>query len=163
MLENAGSTPLTIFQVDLFSARGDLPRNLAEVDQRQKDIRFSSRTRLTTDRFRELHTIAAAANRLKAKLPPALQNDHDLAALCAAGPQGQVTLMHLIHRKETFEGVSKDYEFSRLTMKDHWAAGLLDVAASLTDPAWAARNTAPEHIAIFDFGAEQRDPQQAAS
>ena len=33
------------FQVDLWSARGELPRNLVEVDVRQKEIRYSSRTR----------------------------------------------------------------------------------------------------------------------
>src|SRR5205085_5870024 len=33
------------FQVDVFAARGPLPRNLDEVNEREKDIRYSSRTR----------------------------------------------------------------------------------------------------------------------
>jgi NTE family protein len=153
VLENATSDPMTIFQVDLFSARGALPGNLAEVAAREKDIRFSSRTRLNTDRFHELHTIAAAAKRLKEKLPKALQNDPDLAALCAVGPQGPVTLMHLIHRKEAFEGASKDYEFSHISMKAHWAAGRADVETSLGDPRWTTRTSMADDISIFDFGA----------
>ncbi len=153
ILESAGSDPLTIFQVDLFDALGSLPGNLAEVAQREKDIRFSSRTRLNTDRFHELHNITAAAKRLKAKLPSAFQDDADLAALCAVGPQGPVTLMHLIHRKEDFEGASKDYEFSRVSMKAHWAAGEADVTASLADPKWIGRSLDTDDIAIFDFGA----------
>ena len=36
-------TPADIFQVDLFSARGPMPRTLADVAEREKDIRFSSR------------------------------------------------------------------------------------------------------------------------
>jgi predicted acylesterase/phospholipase RssA len=34
-----------VFQVDLFPARGALPGNLNEVTERDKDIRYSSRTR----------------------------------------------------------------------------------------------------------------------
>jgi NTE family protein len=33
------------FQVDLWSASGPLPRNLADAERREKDIQFSSRTR----------------------------------------------------------------------------------------------------------------------
>ena len=40
-----------IFQLDLFSARGAMPQNLLEVAQREKEIRYSSRTRLNTDTF----------------------------------------------------------------------------------------------------------------
>jgi hypothetical protein len=37
------------FQVDLWSARGELPRSLAEVLTRQKEIQYSSRTRASAD------------------------------------------------------------------------------------------------------------------
>jgi len=33
-----------VFQVDLFGARGEMPRDLPEVEQRRKDISYSSRT-----------------------------------------------------------------------------------------------------------------------
>src|SRR5438067_774190 len=41
------------FQVDLWSSRGALPRNMAQVPTRQKEIQYSSRTRAESDRFRE--------------------------------------------------------------------------------------------------------------
>ena len=37
------------WQVDLFNARGSMPQTLAEVMARQKDIQYSSRTRMSTD------------------------------------------------------------------------------------------------------------------
>ncbi|MFX6899583.1 patatin-like phospholipase family protein, partial [Acinetobacter baumannii] len=37
------------FQVDLWSAEGNLPGNLVDVTTRQKDIQYSSRTRSATD------------------------------------------------------------------------------------------------------------------
>jgi NTE family protein len=152
VLENAGAEPLCIFQVDLFSARGAMPADMADVMQREKDIRFSSRTRLNTDLFRERHDLSAAALRLRDRLPKEFRNDPDLAALCHAGPQGPVTLMHLIHRKEAFEGAAKDYEFSRPTMTQHWEAGARDVARSLAHREWKARPDQNVGIAIYDFG-----------
>ena len=156
VLENAGADPICLFQVDLFSARGEVPQTLAEVDQRSKDIRFSSRTRLTTDRFTQLHDLRCAADRLAAKLPDNLVTDPDLALLRAAGPACPVTLVELIHRKEDFEGASKDYEFSRLSMTQHWAAGQADVVRTFAHPAW--RNRKPtDGLQIFDLADEPRE------
>ena len=43
-----------VFQVDLFSARGALPRDIQDVMARQKDIMYSSRTRYNTDVYRRI-------------------------------------------------------------------------------------------------------------
>jgi hypothetical protein len=42
-----------IFQADVFPAHGRVPTNLAEVIERDRDIRYSSRTRLITNNLRE--------------------------------------------------------------------------------------------------------------
>src|SRR6187431_2165468 len=60
VLENERSRDLLIFQVDLFSARGDLPATLLEAAEREKDIRFSSRTRMNTDMNRQIHNARMA-------------------------------------------------------------------------------------------------------
>jgi NTE family protein len=69
------------FQVDLFPARGKLPVTLIDVREREKDIRFSSRTRLNTDLEVDRHMIARAAQRLVSKLPPELRDDPDVQVL----------------------------------------------------------------------------------
>lgn len=155
VLENAGDTALCIFQIDLFSARGATPANLADVAQREKDIRYSSRTRLTTDRFRQMQAVSAAAGRLFNKLPPDLKNDPDMEFLRGVGTNFPVTLVHLIHRKEGFEGNSKDYEFSRFSMKEHWATGKADVEKSLNHKKWKERELQPGEIQVFDFGQDK--------
>lgn len=163
VLENAGDTPLCIFQVDLFSARGPMPRDMSEAMSREKDIRYSSRTRLNTDLFRQRIAMAAAAQRLRDRLPPGLQYDPDLTALCDAAPKGAITLMHLIHRKDAFDGAAKDYEFSTMSMRLHWEEGARDVARALAHPDWTARATAPEALRVFDFGhAQSADATLAA-
>lgn len=151
VLENSGEKPLCIFQMDLFSARGELPENLIEVGQREKDIRYSSRTRLTTDRFRQLHEVSAAAHRLRDKLPEEFKSDPDLARLLEVDAKCAVTLVHLIHRAEDYEGSAKDYEFSRLSMTDHWNAGKADVLRTLRNSKWKNRTILTDRLQIFDL------------
>jgi NTE family protein len=45
-----------IFQIDFFSSRGVLPRDMQDVMARQKNIMYSSRTRYNTNVYRRLHT-----------------------------------------------------------------------------------------------------------
>src|SRR5262249_54565975 len=59
-----------ILQVDLWSARGEAPNDLAEVGTRMKDIQFSSRTRAATDQFRYRQKLRAALYKLMQKMPP---------------------------------------------------------------------------------------------
>lgn len=156
VMEASGSDPLCIFQIDLFSARGEMPRNLADVEQREKDIRFSSRTRLTTDRYRHLHKLQCAADRLAKRLPKEFRDDPDLKVLQASGPNCPVTLVHLIHRKEGFEGNSKDYEFSRLSMTEHWLAGVADVSRTLRHRIWKSRVVGQDGLQVFDLGDDRK-------
>ncbi|WP_029617688.1 DUF3734 domain-containing protein [Pseudorhizobium marinum] len=59
------------------------------------------------------------------------------------------SVVHLIYGTEMHEGHSKDYEFSRLTMLDHWKAGYQDARRTLENPAIYER---PKNRELaFDF------------
>jgi NTE family protein len=45
------------FQVDVFQSQGRLPTNLDEVAERDKDIRYSSRTQIFSNAFRDRHDV----------------------------------------------------------------------------------------------------------
>lgn len=147
----AGGEPLLVFQVDLFSARGMMPRTLAESTQREKDIRFSSRTRLNTDMQKRIEQLEAAATRLAGKLPTDLQEDPDVQLLTAHSCEGSVTIMHLINRSENYETQCKDYEFSRMTVDGHWADGKRDVERSFASPRWKQRQRPERGIVTLDL------------
>ena len=152
VMEHTESEPLCVFQVDVFSASGPMPETFADVTQRDKDIRYSSRTRLTTDRYRQLHAIRAAAKRLAARLPPEMSNDPDLAELCKTGSDCPITLVHLINRRTAYDGAAKDYEFSNQSMSDHWADGIADVKKTFRHRSWLDRRQNTDGLAIFDLG-----------
>ena len=154
VLDQPGTGDHTVFQVDLFPARGPLPSTMERVTEREKDIRYSSRTRLNTDIDVMRRRTAAAAMRLLQKLPPNLRDDPDaravfeqLGARCA-----RLDIVQLVYRSKRYEIGGKDYEFSRLTMREHWASGRADVLQTLHDPRWIGREPAGYYgVHVFDL------------
>ena len=153
VLEQPGGGHRVMFQVDLFPARGDFPATLFDVSEREKDIRYSSRTRRNTDLEVAWRRVSEAARRLVAKLPPELRADPDAQELLA---RTRITcsgfdIVHLIYRAKQHEHHSKDYEFSRWTMDEHWAAGHADVLQTLRDPRFLEHK--PDHygVRVFDL------------
>lgn len=142
---------MLIFQLDLFSARGALPRTLLEIAGREKDIRYSSRTRMNTDLMCRLHELSAAIARLGAKAPQELREDPDWRILNEAAHEYATTIVHLIHRPAPGEGASKDYEFSRFTMERNWRDGRLGVEKTLSHPKWLERPRAPGGVVTLDL------------
>ena len=151
VLDQPGERRRVVFQVDLFAATGALPTTLAEVTEREKDIRFSSRTRLNTTNELDRQVIGQAAKRLRAKLPPAWRDDPDLQALSRLRCESAVDVVHLIYRSKHYESQSKDYEFSRLSMREHWDAGRADMARTLLDPRWLERERGASGVHVFDL------------
>jgi NTE family protein len=153
VLDQPCQRPRLVFQVDLFPARGEMPATLGEASEREKDIRYSSRTRLTTTYELRRQATLLAARRLVAKLPRALRDDPDARALAALPVEAAVTVAHLIYRSKHYESQSKDYEFSRASMLEHWAAGMTDTQATLEDPRWLARERHDQGVRVFDMTA----------
>ncbi|KQM22330.1 DUF3734 domain-containing protein [Novosphingobium sp. Leaf2] len=154
ILDNRSPREMNVYQVDLFSSRGIVPTTMADVAQREKDIRFSSRTRFNTDMSQELQKMRAAAKRLRRKLPAELRDDPDLVRLLHARSAGAVAVMHLINRARGYETNSKDYEFSRRTVNEHWACGQHDAQRSLSHPEWINRDVSPDEIVTFDLAGD---------
>ena len=151
VIDQPTATDMLVFQVDLFSARGGMPRNLGEVAERGKDIQFASRTRLNTDMIAAQQKLTHAAQNLAARLPAKFAHDPDLITLLNAGSPAAITIMHLIHRSKHYETQSKDYEFSRHTVREHWDAGRADVLCSLKDQRWCTRGRPQVGIRVFDL------------
>ncbi len=145
----------TIFQVDLFSARGELPKTLLDVAEREKDIRFSSRTRFNTDVVRRDFERSHALHNLLGKLPPELKDDPDAKVLAdSMPPPVSLALVHLIYRSKHYETQSKDYLFSRRSVSEHWAAGRKDALCTLRHPEWLHREPGRPGVVVYDLTEE---------
>lgn len=151
MDEQKSQADLCVFQVDLFNARGSLPTSVWQSEAREKEIRFSSRTRFNTDMMRRLNDLGTTARRLYDKLPPEMKSDPDALALITGNTDPRITIAHLIYRPTKYEGGSKDYEFSRTSMLDHWQAGKTDAEHTVNHPDWRNRRHAADCVQVFDL------------
>jgi NTE family protein len=125
-----------ILQVDVFSARGEAPKNLAEVQERAKDIQYASKTRFNTNRVKEIEALRGALRRVLEKLPAALRDDPDVKTLTAVSKPKAVSLVHFINRHHPRATSYKDAEFSRATVTELWQGGLADVRSTVANPQW---------------------------
>jgi NTE family protein len=141
------------FQVDLWSARGDIPGDLIGLELRQKDIRFSSRTRAATDQFKKQQRLRRALGRLLKLVPNEALKDADpeIRLLVDQADERVYNIVQLIYRAKNYEGTSKDYEFSRATMEEHWKTGYYDAVRTLRHPEVLERPDTLDGVATFDL------------
>jgi NTE family protein len=143
--------PLLAFQIDLFAAATERPRTIMDVMAREKEIRFSSRTRQVSDQVMRIRKDRELARRVLAKLPPELRDDPDVVALRAQSNEDPVNLVHRIYRANAWEGGSRDFEFSARTMREHWEAGQAAVAETMANAELVAENIETGRSAAFDL------------
>ena len=121
------------FQVDLFPARGERPRDLEEAWSREKDIRFSSRTRRISDglvRRRKEHRLI---DRMLKKLPDDLRDLPEVKAVERMVERKALNVVQLVHQPPAWQTGARDFEFSRATMEANWAQGRAAVEAAMKD------------------------------
>jgi NTE family protein len=130
---------------------------MLEVMTREKEIRYSSRTRAGTDQFTHRQKLRGAVSDLLKKLPEDLRNSPEAKLLSPAADRTVYNIIHLIYRAKTYEGHSKDYEFSRLSMEEHWRAGYHDARHTLRHPEVLKRPTGHAGVFAFDLAANGRE------
>jgi NTE family protein len=125
-----------IFQVDLFPASGPVPRNLDEVAERDKDIRYSSRTRTGTQDVAERQNLRRRLRLFLERLPADLAADPVVRELEAFATGAEIDVAHLIYRPAEPQGSLKDFQFDRGTMERRWAQGKADAVRTLDVAPW---------------------------
>ncbi|PCD02660.1 hypothetical protein COC42_14820 [Sphingomonas spermidinifaciens] len=142
---------MLVFQCDLFSSTADAPRTLMDVMAREKEIRYSSRTRWVSAEAVRRRSVRDAIRRVLGKLPDEMADDPDVEALAALATEHPLSLVQLIHRANAWEGGSRDYEFSQRTMREHWQAGRDAVADTMAQSRVLAQNIVDGRTAAFDL------------
>jgi len=157
VLESEPRQDMLAFQVDLWNALGEFPGNLAEVETRRKEIQYSSRTRANTDHFKHFQRLRNTVASLLDDLPDDLKDHFAVEVLRPVAERKAYNIVHLIYRARNYEGHSKDYEFSRPSMRTHWRAGYHDTIRTLRHPHILERPSNHEGVAIFDLEHDGRE------
>ncbi|ACI50858.1 Patatin [Gluconacetobacter diazotrophicus PA1 5] len=155
LLDHVERDSMLVFQVDLFSARGPVPRDMFDVQARTKDIQYSSRTRLITDHYRALHRQNLQIRALLDRIPEADRTDEDRALRRQLSALPAITILQLIYQEEAYEGQTRDFEFSAASMEEHWDAGARDTRMTLSHPDWL--RPAPDDAGVIVHDAHRPD------
>lgn len=156
LLEQEDVHDTLVFQIDLFSARGILPRDMGDVLARHKDIMYSSRTRNNTDTFRRLHNLRLRLHQALLRVPEEARTEEDRAFLASMEDVPQINIVHLIYQQKVYESDAKDYEFSGTSMREHWDCGYQDTRKTLKHPKWLIKP--PESIGMTVHDVHRDDP-----
>ncbi|MHC2250388.1 NTE family protein [Bradyrhizobium embrapense] len=154
LLDQEDNANSLVFQVDLFSARGALPRDIQDVMARHKDIMYSSRTRYNTDVYRKTYNLRTALHNALGKIPDDQLSDEERQLKKANSRLPGITLLQLIYQQKAYEGDAKDHEFSDTSMREHWASGHEDTKRSLKRRDWIKMPENGMGIVIHDVHRE---------
>jgi NTE family protein len=136
LLDQADSLNSLVFQVDLFSARGVLPRDIHDVMARHKDIMYSSRTRYNTDMYRKTHNLRARLYKALSKIPDEQLSEEERHLRDSNSMLPSIAILQLIYQQKAYEGHAKDHEFSGTSMREHWMSGHEDTKRTLMRRDW---------------------------
>ncbi|MBA3729709.1 MAG: patatin-like phospholipase family protein [Sphingomonas sp.] len=142
---------MLVFQVDLFSAAAERPQTIMDVVAREKEIRYSSRTREVSRQLIKLRQERQAIRKALKVLPAELCAHPDIVALAALAEEKPINLVHLIYRANAWEGGNRDFEFSARTMTEHWQAGHEAVNQAIANSRVVAANIETGKSAEFDL------------
>jgi NTE family protein len=152
VLESRPRKDTLAFQVDLWNARGELPQDMIEVEVRHKEIVYSSRNRAATDQYQHSQRLRIALAHLITQLPPGLRDSEDVKLLSEVANDKVCNIVHLIYRAKKYEGIAKDFEFSRRTMEEHWDAGYHNARKTLANPEVLELPDRRKGVRTFDVG-----------
>jgi NTE family protein len=155
LLDQDDSLNSLVFQVDLFSARGVLPRDIQEVLARHKDIVYSSRTRHNTDIYKRMNNLKADFYKTLAKIPDDQLSEQERATRDHLAHLPAITILQMIYQQKAYEGDSKDHEFSATSMREHWQSGLDDTRRTLKRRDWLAMPEEGKGIIVHDVHQER--------
>ena len=154
LLDQDDSLNTLVFQVNLFSAHGVLPRDIQDVLARHKDIMYSSRTRHNTDVFRRIQVWKTRLAQALAKVPQEQLSDDERRLKDELSALPEISILHIIYQQKAYEGHAKDYEFSGTSMREHWQSGYEDTRRTLKHQKWLVMPPPGSGILVHDVHRE---------
>ncbi len=124
------------FMVDLWSPEGPEPTTLDEVQTRQKDVTYASRSRRHIADYQATHQMQHKLRELQARLPPSARTAQDEADLAALGCDSTLHIVRLPYSGRDWHMASKDVNFSKGSIEWRWDQGYRDAMRALKHAGW---------------------------
>lgn len=158
VLSDEADTDTLCFMVDLWNATGPEPTTLDQVQTRQKDVMFASRSQQHIAQYLQLHTLRKALHAIQQKLPATQQSDSEQQYLTELGCETTMHIVRLPYSGQDWHMASKDINFSHGSIAWRWEQGYQDATRAIGSRGWLKEVPAGVGIVVHEL---PPDPAQA--
>jgi NTE family protein len=148
IMGEAARKNILCFMVDLFNPEGEEPDSLSKVLMRIKEISYASASDTHIAHFREAHNLRRALSNVASMLPEEEHNNITTQAFKNLGYDTTMHIVHLIYRPKYYEWDSKDYDFSKLAIDEHFNEGYLDAHWATKHSQWLEERPSDTGVVI---------------
>jgi NTE family protein len=124
------------FMVDLWSADGPEPTTLDEVQTREKDVMFASRSQRHIEDYLRTHNLQHRLRELYALLPKSAKSKAGVAELAELGCDSTIHVVRLPYSGRDWHMASKDINFSQGSIAWRWDQGYQDALRAIAHAGW---------------------------
>lgn len=149
------------FMVDLWSAEGAEPRTFDEVQTRQKDVTYASRSKRHIENYLRMHNLRRMVRALHKRMPAELQRESDLKDIELVGGDTTMHIVRLAYAGRDWNMASKDINFSRGSIEWRWEQGYQDAVRALEHAAWVSFVPAETGLVVHELMPDSADSYRA--
>jgi NTE family protein len=139
VLDDKSSDDTLCFMVDLWNAQGPEPRTMEEVQTRQKDIMFASRSSRHIDDYLRNYRLQRTIRELYEQLPAKLKSKVTPDVLDQLGVNSIMHVVRLPYHGQDWHMAAKDINFSKGSIEWRWEQGYLDAARGVERADWLSK------------------------
>ncbi|WP_179673385.1 patatin-like phospholipase family protein [Duganella sp. 1224] len=136
VLDESKQVDTLCFMVDLWSADGEEPRTLDEVQTRQKDVTFASRSRRHLADYVATHQLRQKLRELYSALPADQRTPEQTRELEALGCGSTLHVVRLPYAGRDWNMAAKDINFSEGSINWRWDQGYQDALRAIKAAGW---------------------------
>lgn len=140
-----------IFSVQLWNPDGAEPESLWQINGRQKDIQFSSRSASHVAEQQKIHKLRHIIRELVKHLPEECKQSPDVAELASWGCGTTMHMVQLTAPRLPNEDHTKDIDFTHGGIKARWEAGHADALRAISQAPWERPVDPRDGIVIHDI------------
>jgi NTE family protein len=151
VFDDAARQSALVFAVQLWSAAGAAPSSMMQVNNRQKDIQYSSRIDSHVQRQAQIHRLRHIVRELVKALPAAARAQPEVAEMAGYGCGTVMHLMRLVAPRLPDEDQTKDMDFRTARIQARWQAGIADAQRTVARRAWLDPIDATQGLVVHDL------------
>lgn len=151
VLDDRSPVDTLCFMVDLWSSEGPEPRTLEEVQTRQKDVTFASRSRRHLEDYVNTRRMQQKLRELYAALPDGEKSAQGARELAALGAGSTLHVVRLPYSGRDWHMPMKDINFSRGSVLWRWDQGYADAMRAIGAAGWLAFVTEDTPLVVHEL------------